>query len=102
MSTRDLRDARRIQAEFAPPEQTTNRGGSPRTTERRNVTSHAAGHQREALTPPADLSAHARRRLAFSSNLSADQLQAPASPATVPVEISSLSLLSDATTEQVQ
>jgi hypothetical protein len=102
MSTRDLRDARRIQAEFAPSEQAANRGRPPRTTERRNGASHAAGPQREAPTPPADLSAHARRRLAFSSNLSANQPQAPASPATVPVEISSLSLLPEATTEQVQ
>lgn len=102
MSTRDLRDARRIQAEFAPPEQTANRGRL-RTAERRNGASHGAGPQQETPTPPADLSAPTRRRLAFSSNLSADQpqSQAPASPATVPVEISSLSLL-PATTEQVQ
>jgi len=102
MSTRDLRDARRIQAEFAPPEQTTNRGRPPRTTERRNGASHAAGAQQEAPTPSADSSAHARRRLAFSSNLSADQPQAPAAPAMVPVENSSLTLLPEATPEQVQ
>lgn len=100
MSTRDLRDARRIPAEFAPSEHTANRGRPPRSTERRNGASHAAVAQREVPAPPADPSIQTRRRLAFSNNLS--EPSAPASPTTVPVEFPPPPSFPEATPEQVQ
>lgn len=70
MSTRDLKDARRIQAEFAPSDHSS-RGRSHRT-ERRNGPPPSTVTASPAPVSSADSSAQTRRRQGFSSNLSSD------------------------------
>jgi len=89
MSTRDLREARRIPAEFAPSDQATNRGRPHKAIERRNEDSRPSDNQREFPAP-------------FISSLSSDQTLAPDSLIIIPPENPASTSLSEVGLEQVQ